>query len=109
MILRQRLVYGQASILAVGLRYAKPSISYSSIEGHFPDGIMTSLAVAANGISECYNVWPVLHKEIIMHIIIGASTYRVTSELDAEAFCTVLRAIGPGALWPWLLRYKAGA
>ena len=39
-----------------------------------------------------------------MHIIIGASTYRVRSELDAEAFCTVLRAMGQAALWPWLLR-----
>ena len=40
-----------------------------------------------------------------MHIIIGASTYHVSGELDAEAFCAVLRSLGPAALWPWLLRY----
>ena len=41
-----------------------------------------------------------------MLIIIGAQTYRVASELDAEAFCSVLGSLGPGALWPWLLSWQ---
>ena len=40
-----------------------------------------------------------------MQITIGAHTYMVDSPDDAETFCYVLRAMGPGALWPWLVRY----
>ena len=40
-----------------------------------------------------------------MHITIGPSTYVVSGELDAEAFCSVLSSLGPAALWPWLKEY----
>ena len=40
-----------------------------------------------------------------MSIHIGERSYVVNSELDTEAFCAVLRAMGQAALWPWLLSY----
>ena len=40
-----------------------------------------------------------------MTIHIGARSYVVSGELDAEAFCSVLGSLGPAALWPWLKEY----